>query len=107
MTINNDETSPRFKLIMRFIGIAVSISPIFILLIAPAPIGINGDYAGTKGMAFLYFVLSIPAGLFLITFGKRPSKAKKGLLIAVAIWAGFSVFAVLGDLVNRLFQGTL
>jgi hypothetical protein len=58
-------------------------------------------------MAFLFFMLSIPAGIFLIVFGKRPTKAKKGLLIGIAIWAGFSVLSLLGDFFTRLFNGTL
>ena len=107
MSINNNETSPRFRLIMRIIGILVMISPAIILMVAPAPIGFSGDYVGPRGMAFLFFVLSIPAGIFLIVFGKRPTKAKKGLLIGIAIWAGFSVLALLGDLFTRLFNGTL
>jgi hypothetical protein len=107
MSINNNQTSPRFRLIMRIIGILVMISPAIILMVAPAPIGFSGDYVGPRGMAFLFFVLSIPAGIFLIVFGKRPTKAKKGLLIGIAIWAGFSVLALLGDLFTRLFNGTL
>ena len=107
MSINTTETSPRFRLIMRIIGILVMISPAIILMVAPAPIGFSGDYVGPRGMAFLFFVLSIPAGIFLIVFGKRPTKAKKGLLIGIAIWAGFSVLALLGDFFTRLFNGTL
>jgi hypothetical protein len=92
---------------MRIIGILVMISPAIILMVAPAPIGFSGDYVGPRGMAFLFFMLSIPAGIFLIVFGKRPTKAKRGLLIGIAIWAAFSVLSLLGDLINRLMHGTL
>ena len=107
MSINNNETSPRFRLITRIIGILVMIAPAIILMVAPAPIGFSGDYVGPRGMAFLFFMLSIPAGIFLIVFGKRPTKAKRGLLIGIAIWAAFSVLSLLGDLINRLMHGTL
>jgi len=92
---------------MRIIGIAIMLAPAVILLVAPAPIGFSGDYVGPKGMAFLFFMLSIPAGIFIIVFGKRPTKAKRGLLIGIAIWAAFSVLSLLGDLINRLMHGTL
>jgi len=83
------------------------IAPAIILMVAPAPIGFSGDYVGPRGMAFLFFMLSIPAGIFIIVFGKRPTKAKRGLLIGIAIWAAFSVLSLLGDLINRLMHGTL
>jgi len=92
---------------MRIIGILVMLAPLVILLVAPAPIGFSGDYVGPRGMAFLFFMLSIPAGIFIIVFGKRPTKAKRGLLIGIAIWAAFSVLSLLGDLINRLMHGTL
>ena len=92
---------------MRIIGILVMIAPVIILMVAPAPIGFSGDYVGPRGMAFLFFMLSIPAGIFIIVFGKRPTKAKRGLLIGIAIWAAFSVLSLLGDLINRLMHGTL
>jgi len=107
MSINNKQTSPRFRLIMRIIGILVMIAPVIILMVAPAPIGFSGDYVGPRGMAFLFFMLSIPAGIFIIVFGKRPTKAKRGLLIGIAIWAAVSVLSLLGDLINRLMHGTL
>jgi len=92
---------------MRIIGILVMIAPVIILMVAPAPIGFSGDYVGPRGMAFLFFMLSIPAGIFIIVFGKRPTKAKRGLLIGIAIWAAVSVLSLLGDLINRLMHGTL
>jgi hypothetical protein len=107
MSINNNETSPRFRLIMRIIGILVMIAPVIILMVAPAPIGFSGDYVGPRGMAFLFFMLSVPAGLFIISFGKNPTRTKKIFFIVLGAWAGFSVLALLGDLVSRLFRGTL
>jgi hypothetical protein len=107
MSNNNNETSSRFRLVTRVIGIAVAIIPAIVLMVAPAPIGFSGDYVGPKGMAFLYFILSVPAGLFIISFGKNPTRTKKIFFIVLGAWAGFSVLALLGDLVSRLFRGTL
>lgn len=104
---NKGETNPRFKLAMRIVGILVIIAPAITLMVAPAPIGFSGDYVGAKGMAFLFFMLSIPAGILIIVFGKKPTRAMKGLLIGLAIWAGVSIVALLGDLINRLLRGTL
>jgi len=107
MSNNTGATSPRFRLVMRIIGILVMIAPAIILTVAPAPIGFSGDYVGAKGMAFLFFMLSIPLGIFIIKFGKKPTRAMKGLLIGIAIWLGVSLLALLGDLINRLLRGTL
>lgn len=107
MSINNKETSPIFRLVMRIIGILVMLAPLVILMVAPAPYGVSGDYVGPKGMAFLFFILSVPAGLFIISFGKNPTRTKKIFFIVLGAWAGFSVLALLGDLVSRLFRGTL
>jgi hypothetical protein len=107
MSINNNQTSPRFRLITRIIGIAVMIAPAIILMVAPAPIGFSGDYVGPRGMAFLFFLLSIPIGFFIINFGKNPSRTKKVTLILVGVWAVLSVLSLLGDLINRLMHGTL
>jgi hypothetical protein len=107
MSNNTGATSPRFRLVMRIIGILVMIAPAIILTVAPAPIGFSGDYVGAKGMAFLFFMLSIPLGIFIIKFGKKPTRAMKGLLIGLAIWAGVSILALLADLVSRLLRGTL
>jgi len=107
MSNNTGATSPRFRLVMRIIGILVMIAPAIILTVAPAPIGFSGDYVGAKGMAFLFFMLSIPLGIFIIKFGKKPTRAMKGLLIGLAIWAGVSILAILADLVSRLLRGTL
>jgi len=107
MSNNTGATSPRFRLVMRIIGILVMITPAIILMVAPAPIGFSGDYVGAKGMAFLFFMLSIPLGIFIIKFGKKPTRAMKGLLIGIAIWAGVSILALLADLVSRLLRGTL
>jgi len=107
MSNNTGATSPRFRLVMRIIGILVMIAPAIILTVAPAPIGFSGDYVGAKGMAFLFFMLSIPLGIFIIKFGKKPTRAMKGLLIGIAIWAGVSILALLADLVSRLLRGTL
>ena len=107
MSNNTGATSPRFRLVMRIIGIFVMIAPAIILTVAPAPIGFSGDYVGAKGMAFLFFMLSIPLGIFIIKFGKKPTRAMKGLLIGLAIWAGVSILALLADLVSRLLRGTL
>jgi len=92
---------------MRIIGIAIMLAPLVILLVAPAPIGFSGDYVGPKGMAFLFFMLSIPVGFFIINFGKNPSRTKKVTLILVGVWAVLSVLSLLGDLINRLMHGTL
>jgi hypothetical protein len=107
MSINNNETSPRFRLIMRIIGILVMIAPAIILMVAPAPIGFSGDYVGPRGMAFLFFMLSVPAGLFIISFGKNPTRTKKIFFIVLGAWAALSVLSLLGDLINRLMHGTL
>jgi len=107
MGIDKSQVNPRFKLAMRIIGILVMIAPAIILMVAPAPIGFSGDYVGAKGMAFLFFVLSIPLGIFIIKFGKKPTRAMKGLLIGIVIWAGVSILALLADLVSRLLRGTL
>ena len=107
MGIDKSQVNPRFKLVMRIVGILVMIAPAIILMVAPAPIGFNGDYVGVKGMAFLFFVLSIPTGIFVISYGKNPTRAKKFLLLGIAIWAGVSLLALLGDLINRLLRGTL
>jgi hypothetical protein len=107
MSNNTGATSPRFRLVMRIIGILVMIAPAIILTVAPAPIGFSGDYVGAKGMAFLFFMLSIPLGIFIIKFGKKPTRAMKGLLVGIAIWAGVSILALLADLVSRLLRGTL
>lgn len=107
MSNNTGATSPRFRLVMRIIGILVMIAPAIVLTVAPAPIGFSGDYVGAKGMAFLFFMLSIPLGIFIIKFGKKPTRAMKGLLIGIAIWAGVSILALLADLVSRLLRGTL
>jgi hypothetical protein len=96
-----------FRLVTRVLGIAVAIVPAIILMVAPAPYGFSGDYVGPKGMAFLYFILSVPAGLFIISFGKNPTRTKKTLSKILGAWAGFSVLALLGDLFNRLFRGKL
>ncbi len=107
MTNNTNETSPRLRLIMRLIGIAVAASPIVVLLVAPAPIGANGDYVGPRGLAFMFFILSVPAGLFFIGFGKNPTLAKKILLIVIGIWVALSSSSLVFDLINRAIQGTL
>ena len=107
MSNNTGATSPRFKIVMRIFGILVMIAPAIILMVAPAPIGFSGDYVGAKGMAFLFFMLSIPLGIFIIKFGKKPTRAMKGLLLGLAIWVGLSLLALLGDLINRLLRGTL
>ncbi len=107
MSNNNNETSSRFRLVTRVIGIAVAIIPAIVLMVAPAPIGFSGDYVGPKGMAFLFFILSVPAGFFIVSFGKNPTRTKKIFFIVLGAWAGFSVLALLGDLVSRLFRGTL
>ncbi|MCX6495835.1 MAG: hypothetical protein NTW23_00695 [Rhodoluna sp.] len=107
MSVNGGETSPRFRLVMRVIGIAVALIPAIVLMVAPAPIGFSGDYVGPKGMAFLFFILSVPAGLFIINFGKNPTRTKRILLIVVGIWAGLSALALIGDVFNRLIHGTL
>jgi len=106
VTKNTNDVNPKVRRLMRWIGIAVALFPAIILMIAPAPIGFSGDYVGAKGMAFLFFMLSIPAGILIIVFGKKPTRAMKGLLIGLAIWAGVSIVALLGDLVNRLLRGT-
>ena len=107
MTNRTNETSPRFRLMMRLIGIAVAIAPLIVLLVAPAPIGFNGDYVGPRGMAFLFFLLSVPAGLFLVGFGKSPTRAKKILIIVIGVWAALSVSSLVFDLINRAIHGTL
>ena len=107
MSINNNETSQRFRLITRIIGIAVMIAPAIILMVAPGPYGFSGDTGGPKGMAFFFFVPSIPIGFFIINFGKNPSRTKKVTLILVGVWAVLSVLSLLGDLINRLMHGTL
>lgn len=107
MSINSGETSPRFRLVMRVIGIAVAIIPAIILMVSPAPYGFSGDYVGPRGMAFLYFILSVPAGLFIISFGKNPTRTKKIFFIVLGVWAGFSALALIGDVISRLFNGTL
>ncbi len=107
MTRNTNETSPKFRLIMRIIGIAVAVAPLLVLLVAPAPIGFSGDYVGPKGMAFMFFILSVPAGLFVMSYGKNPTRTKRILLIVVGIWAALSVISILFDLINRAIQGTL
>jgi hypothetical protein len=91
---------------MRIIGILVMLAPLVILMVAPAPYGVSGDYVGPKGMAFLFFILSVPAGLFIISFGKNPTRTKKILLIVVGIWAGLSAQALIVDVINRLIHGT-
>jgi hypothetical protein len=107
MSINSGETSPRFRLVTRVIGIAVAIVPAIILMVSPAPYGFSGDYVGPRGMAFLYFILSVPAGLFIIGFGKNPTRTKKIFFIVLGVWAGFSALALIGDVISRLFNGTL
>lgn len=107
MRINGGETSPRFRLVTRVIGIAVAIVPAIILMVSPAPYGFSGDYVGPRGMAFLYFILSVPAGLFIISFGKNPTRTKKIFFIVLGVWAGFSALALIGDVISRLFNGTL
>jgi len=107
MTNSTNETSPRFRLMMRLIGIAVAVAPLIVLLVAPAPIGFNGDYVGPRGMAFMFFILSVPAGLFFIGFGKNPTRAKKILLIVIGIWAALSISSLVFDLINRAIHGTL
>ncbi len=104
---NKSETSPRFRLVTRVIGIAVAIVPAIILMVSPAPYGFSGDYVGPRGMAFLYFILSVPAGLFIISFGKNPTRTKKIFFIVLGVWAGFSALALIGDVISRLFNGTL
>ena len=104
---NKSETSPRFRLVTRVIGIAVAIVPAIILMVSPAPYGFSGDYVGPRGMAFLYFILSVPAGLFIISFGKNPTRTKKIFFIVLGVWAGFSALALIGDVINRLIHGTL
>ncbi len=107
MSITNKETGPIFRLVMRIFGILVMLAPLVILMVAPAPYGFSGDYVGPKGMAFLYFILSVPAGFFIVSFGKNPTRTKKIFFIVLGAWAGFSVLALLGDLVSRMFRGTL
>ncbi len=107
MTKNTNDTSPKFRMTMRIIGIAVAVAPVLVLLVAPAPIGFSGDYVGPKGMAFMFFVLSVPAGLFVMSYGKNPTRTKRILLIVVGIWAALSVSSILFDLINRAIQGTL
>jgi hypothetical protein len=107
MTRNTNETSPKFRLIMRIIGIAVAVAPLLVLLVAPAPIGFSGGYVGPKGMAFMFFILSVPAGLFVMSYGKNPTRTKRILLIVAGIWAALSVISILFDVVNRAIQGTL
>jgi len=107
MSNNSTEASPRFRLIMRIIGILVMLAPLVVLLVAPAPLGSSGDYVGPKGMAFLFFILSVPAGLLIIGFSTKPTRTKKTLIKILGAWAGFSVLALLGDLFNRLFRGKL
>jgi hypothetical protein len=92
---------------MRIIGTAVAAAPLLVLLVAPAPIGFSGDYVGPKGMAFMFFILSVPAGLFVMSYGKNPTRTKRILLIVVGIWAALSVISILFDLINRAIQGTL
>ena len=86
---------------MRIIGILVMIAPVIILMVAPGPYGFSGDTGGPKGMAFLFFLLSIPIGFFIINFGKNPSRTKKVTLILVGVWAVLSVLSLLVDLINR------
>ena len=107
MSINNNESSPIFKLIMRIIGILVMLAPLVILMVAPAPLGSSGDYVGPKGMAFLFFILSVPAGLLIIGFSTNPTRTKQTLSKILGGWAGFSVLALIGDLFNRLFRGKI
>jgi len=107
MSINSGETSPRFRLVTRVIGIAVAIVPAIILMVSPAPYGFSGDYVGPRGMAFIYFILSVPAGLFIVSFGKNPTRTKKIFFIVLGVWAGFSALALIGDVISRLFNGTL
>ena len=107
MNNNVSGTGRMFRLVTRVLGIAVAIVPAIILMVSPAPYGFSGDYVGPKGMAFLFFILSVPAGLFIVSFGKNPTRTKKIFFIVLGAWAGFSVLALLGDLVSRLFRGTL
>ena len=107
MSINSGETSPRFRLVMRVIGIAVALIPALIVLIAPPPYGYRVDYNSTKGLGFIYFILSIPIGIFINSFGKNPTRTKKTLFIVLGVWLGFSALALIGDLISRLFNGTL
>ena len=92
---------------MRIIGILVMLAPLVILMVAPAPLGSSGDYVGPKGMAFLFFILSVPAGLLIIGFSTNPIRTKQTLSKILGTWAGFSVLALLGDILNRLFRGKL
>ena len=107
MSNNSADTSPIFRLVMRIIGILVMLAPLVVLLVAPAPLGSSGDYVGPKGMAFLFFILSVPAGLLIIGFSTNPTRTKQKLSKILGAWAGFSVLALLGDLFNRLFRGKL
>ena len=107
MSINNNESSPIFRLVMRIIGILVMLAPFVVLLVAPAPLGSSGDYVGPKGMAFLFFILSVPVGLLIIGFSTNPARTKQTLSKILGAWAGFSVLALIGDLFNRLFRGKI
>ena len=95
MSNNEIETSLRFKLQMTILGVLVMIAPAFILMVAPAPIGFGGDYVGPKGMAYLFFLLSVPAGMLVIFYGIRPTRRMKSFLIRLAIAAGIGVLALL------------
>lgn len=107
MSDNNLKSTPRLRLVMRIFGIAVAISPALLVLIAPPPYGYRVDYNNIKALGLFFFILSIPIGLFINSFGKNPTRTKQIFFIVVVAWLGLSALALIREAVSSLFIGTL
>ena len=89
------------KSVWRVVGLVVALIPLPILLFAPAPLGTNGE--GPAGYAFMFFILSIPAGLLVSLIGKAPQLFRR----IVAIAGGSILFLyLLSILANLASQST-
>jgi len=89
------------KSVWRVVGLVVALIPLAILIFAPAPLGFTGG--GPAGYAFIYFILSIPAGILVSLIGKAPELFRR----IVAIAGGSILFLyLLSILANLASQST-
>jgi hypothetical protein len=70
-----------------------------ILILAPAPLGFTGG--GPAGYAFMFFILSIPAGILVSLIGKAPELFRRIVAIAGGSILFLYLLSILANLASR------